>query len=62
MLMNVPEYASEYRWLIVTRVGAEHWFYGAYADESRADAIAYDLRHNHGQDVSVMENPGYQGA
>ena len=59
MLYNVPATATTYRWLIVTRVGADHWYYGAYRDENEADRIAYYLKHTEGRDVSVWENPHY---
>lgn len=33
---NIPEYAYEYKWWVVTKVDGEYWFFGAYTTEQRA--------------------------
>ena len=33
---NVPEYAYNYKWWVVTKVENTYWFFGAYKTEERA--------------------------
>lgn len=39
---NVPEYASEYDYIVCTLVDGELWFYGAYDDFARANMAAHE--------------------
>ena len=40
---NEPDYAQQYRFLVVRFVEGEAWFYGAYAAKDRAAAVAADV-------------------
>lgn len=37
---NKPEYASEYNFIVASKVDDELWFYGAYNDEEKANKTA----------------------
>ena len=40
---NVPQYASNYRYIIARRVDTELWFYGAYNDRNKANEVASEV-------------------
>lgn len=40
---NKPEYANEYEYIVTTKIDNEYWFYGAYADESKAYKVASEI-------------------
>lgn len=39
---NVPEYASEYPFIVATLDNGELWFFGAYDDFARANMAAHE--------------------
>lgn len=43
LVKNVPEYAWGYKYWVVTELGEDLWFYGAYDSSDRANQIALDL-------------------
>lgn len=43
MIMNIPEYANKYDFIVTTKVDNDYWFYGAYANEDRASAVAAEI-------------------
>lgn len=44
LVKNVPTYAVDYPFWVVSEVNGELWFYGAYADRDEANNIAYRLK------------------
>lgn len=40
---NVPEYAEEYRYLVVRDVEGKLWFWGAWNDENKARTVAREV-------------------
>lgn len=40
---NLPEYAHECPYLVVTVWNTELWFYGAYEDRKKAEDVAWQL-------------------
>ena len=40
---NLPKYASEYEWLVVTECDNEFWFWGAYQTEYDAAVAAVQI-------------------
>ena len=43
MIMNIPEYANKYEFIVTTKADNDYWFYGAYANENRAYAAAAEI-------------------
>lgn len=43
MINNVPDYASEYKYIVARRVGEELWFWGAWNDYERANEVALEI-------------------
>lgn len=43
MINNLPTYATEYRYIVATRVDGELWFWGAYSDRPKAYAVAREI-------------------
>ena len=43
MINNVPDYASEYKYIVARRVDGELWFYGAWNDHERANEVALEI-------------------
>lgn len=43
LVKNVPEYAWEHNYWVVTELGEDLWFYGAYDSSDKANQIALDL-------------------
>lgn len=42
-IQNVPEYAKDYRYVVVRLLDNEYWFYGAYNDIEQAQRIAQEI-------------------
>lgn len=42
-IINLPEYALEYRWVVAREEDTTLWFWGAYDDRDRANNIAEDI-------------------
>ena len=42
-LMNMPEYANDYEFVIAREVDGDYWFWGAYEDGFKADRIANEI-------------------
>lgn len=42
-IKNLPEYASDYNFVVARNVDDELWFYGAYNDYVQAHRIAVEL-------------------
>ena len=54
---NLPEDKAEnYRWLVLSTIDGEFWYYGADHDKSHAETIAHNL-----DDKVVVRNPYYKG-
>ena len=43
LVKNVPEYAWEHKYWVVTELDEDLWFYGAYDSSDRANAVAFTL-------------------
>lgn len=52
---NLPEYASDYEFIVVRFIDCALWFYGAYTDGFKADAIATEI------DGIIFHNVRIQG-
>ena len=37
---NMPEYAKDYKYIVVTNLDGDLWFWGAYNDRNKANEIA----------------------
>lgn len=42
-LVNAPEYASHYEFVVAREVDGDYWFWGAYTDGFKADKIAHEI-------------------
>ena len=42
-LINAPEYASHYEFIIAREVNGNLWFWGAYSNGSKADKVAREI-------------------
>ena len=42
-LMNAPEYADHYEFVVAREIDGDLWFWGAYADGFKADKVAYEI-------------------
>lgn len=40
---NFPEYAKEYKYIVVQRIDGELWFWGAWDDRNKANEAALEL-------------------
>lgn len=40
---NLPEYAKEYRYIVVQRIDGELWFWGAWDDDRKACIVASEI-------------------
>lgn len=54
-LMNMPEYANHYEFVVVREVDDDFWFWGAYADGFKAEKIAREI------DGLIVHNVRIQG-
>lgn len=43
MINNMPTYAQDYSFMVATECNGELWFYGAYADETKAIQVATEI-------------------
>lgn len=43
VINNLPEYAKEYEWIVVTECDNEFWFWGAYHKASDAADVANQI-------------------
>lgn len=42
-ILNKPEYADEYDYIVARLYEAELWFYGAYETKERAEKVALEI-------------------
>ncbi len=42
-LINAPEYASHYEFIVARKVNDNLWFWGAYSNGSKADKAAREI-------------------
>ena len=42
-LMNMPEYADHYEFVVAREVDGDYWFWGAYENGFKADKIACEI-------------------
>lgn len=42
-IRNEPAYAHDYEFIVARLCDGEFWFYGAYAEGWRADAVAHEV-------------------
>ena len=54
-LINAPEYASHYEFIVARKIDSEYWFWGAYRDGFKADTVAKEI------DGVVIHNVRIQG-
>lgn len=54
-IQNAPAYAWDYEFIVVRQVDNDYWFYGAYADGFKADAVACEI------DGVIIHNVRIQG-
>ena len=43
MIINCPEYAKDYEFVVVTLIDSDYWFWGAYSNGFKADRIAHEI-------------------
>lgn len=43
MINNLPEYANNYKFIVVRIVDGERWFWGAFNDYQRAINVAIEI-------------------
>ena len=43
-IYNLPEYASEYPFIVASVDGEDLWFYGAYRSEAKAESVALSIK------------------
>lgn len=42
-ILNTPDYASHYEFVVVREIDGDYWFWGAYANGFKADQVAYEI-------------------
>ena len=42
-LINAPEYADHYEFVVAREIDNDLWFWGAYADGFKADKVAREI-------------------
>ena len=42
-LMNAPESASHYEFVVAREIDGDFWYWGAYSDGWKADQVAYEI-------------------
>ena len=42
-LINAPEYASHYEFVVAREIDGDYWFWGAYADGFKASTVACEI-------------------
>lgn len=42
-IVNLPAYATEYRYIVATESDGDFWFYGAYSDGRKAEQVALSI-------------------
>ena len=42
-IQNVPEYAKNYKYIVVRRVDGELYFWGAWNDRNKANKVAIEI-------------------
>lgn len=42
-LMNMPEYANDYEFVVAREIDGDFWFWGAYENGFKADQIAHEI-------------------
>ena len=52
---NLPNYAEDYKYIVVTLVDGELWFYGAYNDYEKALLVARET-----SDRMIVDNSGWE--
>lgn len=43
LLLNAPEYASHYEFVVAREIDGGFWFWGAYTNGFKADKIAHEI-------------------
>lgn len=57
---NVPDYANDYPYWLVTYTNDECWFYGAYPTQQKAQEAQKELQsYNTNTPRIIVENPHY---
>lgn len=56
-ILNMPEYASHYEFVVVREIDNDLWFWGAYPDGFKAEQIALEIG---GLIVHNVRIQGYQ--
>ena len=56
-LINAPEYADRYEFVVAREIDNNLWFWGAYANGFKADAVAREIR---GVVIHNVRIQGYQ--
>ena len=56
-ILNMPEYASHYEFVVVCEIDNDLWFWGAYADGFKAEQVALEIG---GLIVHNVRIQGYQ--
>lgn len=54
-ILNMPEYANDYEFVVVRKIDDYFWFWGAYAEGYKAERIARDI------DGLIVHNVRIQG-
>lgn len=42
-LINAPDYASHYEFVVAREIDGDYWFWGAYSDGFKATQVAYEV-------------------
>ncbi len=56
-ILNMPDYASHYEFVVVREIDNDLWFWGAYADGFKAEQVALEIG---GLIVHNVRIQGYQ--
>ena len=55
-ILNMPEYANDYEFVVVRKIDDYFWFWGAYADGFKAEQVALEIG-----DGLIVHNVRIQG-
>lgn len=59
-VLNVPEYAQDYPYLVTTLIDNELWFYGAYPTKEKGLTVQQILlQRNPQHPILIVENPNF---
>ena len=42
-ILNMPEYADHYEFVVAREIDGDYWFWGAYSDGFKAEQVAMEI-------------------